>query len=168
MLDQPPTVREEIRQTKPFRSAAEEAAVALLLTTERLRNHLSDAAEPEGLTLQQYNVLRILRGSHPEPLQTLELGSRMLERTPGITRLLDRLESKRLVRRERCAEDRRCVHCRITSAGLTLLDRLDRPMRQAAAAGFRGLDRSAITDLVARLDHVRAALRAASVSAERE
>ena len=155
----PSPLRAEIRQAKPFRSASEEAAVGLLYTAEKLRRRLADALESEKITPQQYNVLRILRGSHPEALQTLEIAARMLEATPGITRLLDRLEAKRFVGRDRGREDRRCVHVRITAQGLALLERLDEPMLAAAADGFRGLDRRGLLELSALLDRVRAGLR---------
>jgi DNA-binding MarR family transcriptional regulator len=159
----PPTpLREEIRQTRPFRSAAEEAAVGLLLTTEQLRRHLGATVAPEQITLQQYNVLRILRGVHPEPMQTLEIAARMLEHTPGITRLLDRLESKELVSRQRGLTDRRCVHCRITQRGLALLEKLDEPMLEAAESGFRDLTPAQIAELSSLLDRVREQLRAAA------
>src|SRR5215216_1776403 len=77
------------------------------------------------ITGQQYNVLRILRGVHPDPLPVLEIAERMIEETPGITGLLDRLESKGLVRRQRCTADRRQVHCYVTAGGLALLTALD-------------------------------------------
>ncbi len=117
MRDADSPLRSEIKQNKPFRSPGEEAAVALMRTSDVLHRRLADVVEPHGITHQQYNVLRILRGSAPEPLPTLEIASRMIEQAPGITRLLDRLEAKSLVRRERCKEDRRQVHCWITAAG---------------------------------------------------
>ena len=149
----------EIRQRKPFRSPAEEATVGLLLTAEKLRRRLGEAVEGERITLQQYNVLRILRGAHPETLPTLEIAARMLEKTPGITRLLDRLEAKRLVGRDRGRDDRRRVHVRILADGLALLARLDAPMLAAAADGFRELDRDELAGLSRLLDRVRSGLR---------
>lgn len=157
-------VRGEIRQSKPFRSLAEESVVALILTTDLVLRRLAEVIEPSGITHQQYNVLRILRGSHPEPLPTLEIASRMIEQTPGITRLLDRLEAKRLVSRRRGSDDRRCVYCAITDGGLGLLAELDRPVRQVALAAFAELDAAQQRRLLALLDEVRAALR---VEAER-
>jgi len=153
-------VRAEIRQTKPFPSIEEESLVALVLTTDLLLRRLAEAIEPSGITHQQYNVLRILRGSHPERLPTLEIAARMIERTPGITRLVDRLEAKGLVTRERGSDDRRCVYCTITPAGLALLDRLERPVRQVAKAAFAGLDEAKQRRLLATLDAVRVATRA--------
>jgi DNA-binding MarR family transcriptional regulator len=151
-------VRDEIQQTRPFRSAAEEATVGLVLTADLLERHLAAVTGHAGITLQQYNVLRILRGSHPEPLPTLAIAERMIEQTPGITRLLDRLEVKRLVARERGADDRRCVYCRITRRGHDLVDSLDEPMHRAARAAFATLGVGEQRDFVDKLDAVRAAL----------
>jgi DNA-binding MarR family transcriptional regulator len=156
------SVREEILQTRPFGSAAEEAAVGLLLTADALARRLAEVIEPSGITHQQYNVLRILRGAHPDAIQTLEIAERMIEQAPGITRLLDRLEDKGLVRRERGRPDRRCVHCRITPAGLALLAALDAPVAAATAAAFGRWRRTEIVDFVSRLDRIRAALRHAA------
>jgi DNA-binding MarR family transcriptional regulator len=125
------SLREEIRQRRPFRSRGHEGVVSLLLTADRLRRDLARVVEPHGLTLQQYNVLRILRGAAGQALPTLDVAERMIERTPGITRLLDRLERKGLVRRERCPEDRRQVLVALSPAGRRLLAGLDAPMARA-------------------------------------
>jgi DNA-binding MarR family transcriptional regulator len=120
------------------RGSAKAEVLDLLRTVDVVRRFLAGVVEPEDITLQQFNVLRILRGAEnarpPIGLPTLEIAERMVERAPGITRLLDRLEAKALVVRKRCPEDRRQVLCRITAAGLTLLARLDRPMARADAA----------------------------------
>jgi DNA-binding MarR family transcriptional regulator len=100
---------------------------------DRCRRFIAALLAPWGLTPQQFNVLRILRGAGPEGLPTLVVGERMLERTPGVTRMIDRLEGRGLVIRRRCTEDRRKVFCAIAPAGLELLDRLDDPV----AAGDR-------------------------------
>lgn len=156
MTDKTTTLRSEIQQRRPFRSAGHEAAVALLRTTDVLRRRLTAAVEPFGVTFQQYNVLRILRGVHPEPLPTLEIGERMVERTPGVTRLLDHLERKGYVRRRRCTEDRRRVHCWITDAGLELLGEMDDPVDAADEATVTGLSTAEVERLLALLQHVRA------------
>src|SRR5918998_6288391 len=118
----------ELKQTKPFPAKSQEAAVALMRTADLIRRSVSGVIEPHGITTQQYNVLRILRGAGEAGLPTLDIAERMIEQTPGITRLIDRLEAKRLVSRERCLTDRRQVFCRITAEGLTLLAALDRPL----------------------------------------
>jgi DNA-binding MarR family transcriptional regulator len=156
MPPKPPDVQAELRQTRPFRSAEEEAAVGVMLTAERLRRQVSDTVEPSGITHQQYNVLRILRGAHPGNLPTLDIATRMIESTPGITRLLDRLETKGLVRRDRCKNDRRQVLCSITPAGLTLLAALDEPLRAALVGAFRELGEPEVRKLSKLLDKIRA------------
>ncbi len=148
-------VQREIRQTRPFRSPAEEALVGLLRTADVVRRRLAAVVEPCGLTVQQYNVLRILRGAAPEALPTLEIAARMVESDPGITRLLDRLEAKRLVTRQRCSLDRRRVLCRITDAGQELLARLDGPVLRADESMFRTFSPAQLKRLVRLLNAVR-------------
>jgi len=130
-------LRDEIRQSKPFDSPAQEAILALYRTSDMLRRRFTQIVEPHGISLQQYNVLRILRGAGKTGTPTLDIADRMIEMTPGVTRLLDKLEAKRLVRRERCPEDRRQVLCWITESGLRLLAELDKPL---AAAGVRSME----------------------------
>jgi len=152
-----PSILEDIQQTKPFPSAAEEASVALLRTTDLVRRRLTAIVEPHGITLQQYNVLRILRGAGPEGLPTLEIAARMVEQAPGITRLIDRLEAKRWVERERSLGDRRCVYCQITQAGLRLLAGLD-PLIAAPEAHLAScLPETQIRQFVDLLGQIRAA-----------
>src|SRR5882672_6880828 len=127
-------VQEEIQQRRPFSSPAEEAVVALVRTADLLRRALTHLVEPQGITLQQYNVLRILRGAGAEGLPTLEIAGRMIEQAPGVTRLLDRLQAKALVRRQRCPRDRRQVTCRISAGGLTVLANLEKPLARASGA----------------------------------
>jgi DNA-binding MarR family transcriptional regulator len=134
--------------------------LGLLRTVDVVRRFLARVVEPQGITLQQFNVLRILRGAEraggTQGLPTLELAERMLERAPGITRLLDRLERKRLVVRERCPRDRRQVLCRIAPDGLALLDRLERPMSQADADCLGMLDDRQLRSLLGLLEAVQA------------
>lgn len=131
---------------------AQRAIVALLGAADATRRHLSRIVETHGLTLQQYNVLRILRGAAPDPLPTMEIAERMLERTPGITRFLDHLEQRGLVRRERCTDDRRMVHAWIADAGLELLAELDQEVDQGDRAVIEGLSPEAVDRLVGSLE----------------
>jgi DNA-binding MarR family transcriptional regulator len=155
-------IQKEIKQGRPFDSKAAEGLVALLRTTDLVRRVLSEVVEPRGITLQQYNVLRILRGAGPSGLPTLEIGQRMIERSPGVTRLLDRLEAKRAVRRKRCPEDRRQVLCWITPAGLEALDDLEAPLARASGSVLGRLGDARTARLIHLLDEVRAAARAAT------
>jgi DNA-binding MarR family transcriptional regulator len=141
-----------------YRTRRQAAALGVLQTADVLRRHFGRILEPADLTLQQYNVLRILRGALPEPLPTMEIGERMIERTPGITRLLDRLDGKGLVRRERCAEDRRQVLVSITDAGLALLKELDRPVARADQTALSMLADGEVDRLRRLLDRVREGL----------
>jgi DNA-binding MarR family transcriptional regulator len=149
-------LQREIRQSKPFRSTSHEAAVGLLRTADVLRRRIAAVVAPSGITPQQYNVLRILRGAGPAGLPTLEIAERMIEETPGITRLVDRLEARGLVVRERSDEDRRVVACRITPAGGKLLAGLDAPMDAADAAAFANVSAADQKRLIRILDAVRA------------
>jgi DNA-binding MarR family transcriptional regulator len=150
------TIREEIRQRRPFRSPHQEAVVALLRTATIVRDHFEKALAPHGLTLQQLNVLRILRGAGPDGLPTLEIAHRMVERTPGITRLIDRLERKSLVQRVRVETDRRVVKCRATPAALELLGQLDDVVNAADVAAVEALSETELKQFVDLLDRVRA------------
>lgn len=148
-------VRREIRQTKPFADAAQEAAVALLRTADVIRADLERTLMKSHVTVQQYNVLRILRGSHPEPMATLEIADRMIERAPGITRLLDRLEAAGLVRRRRAREDRRRVLCSITEKGLATLATEDGPVLATERRRACRLSGADLEKLIELLDRIR-------------
>ena len=148
-------LQQELKQKRAFRSAAQEAAVAVMRTADLIRGHLAAVIEPYGVTVQQYNVLRILRGVHPASLPTLEIGGRLIERMPGVTRLLDRLAEKGLVCRERDAQDRRLVNCSITEAGLDLLKEMDEPVLRADEAFIKRMSQQDVAALIALLDRVR-------------
>ena len=137
-------------------SPVQEAKVAILRAADLLRRRVTAIVAPAGLTLQQYNVLRILHSAQPEPLPTLEIGDRMIESTPGITRLLDRLEQKDLVRRERGSEDRRVVQCWITQAGIALLANLDTALAEADRRSLGALEKGELRQLVDHLERIRA------------
>lgn len=155
------SIQRDLKQTRPFATASQEAAVALLHTADLVRRAAGGVVEGEGITLQQYNVLRILRGAGEGGLPTLEIAERMVEQTPGITRLIDRLETKKLVLRERCRTDRRQVFCRITKHGLALLARLDEPMRASEEESLGTLSPQQLARLIRLLDIARNGLHAA-------
>jgi len=154
------TIKDEIRQNRPFSSRHEEAAISLMRTADLIRRLVGSVVEPHDITIQQYNVLRILRGAGEQGLPTLEIAERMIEQTPGITRLIDRLEEKKLVDRQRCDQDRRRVWCRITASGLSLLASLDEPVR-ASIGSLATLSARDLTQLVEQLDRARAGVHAA-------
>lgn len=148
-------LRAEIRQSKPFDSPAQEAILALYRTSDMLRRRFTQIVEPHGISLQQYNVLRILRGAGKTGTPTLDIADRMIEMTPGVTRLLDKLEAKRLVRRERCPEDRRQVLCWITDSGLRLLAELDKPLAAAGVKSMEPLPAAEQQALIRTLEKIR-------------
>jgi len=140
-----------------FHSREQQAAIGLLRTADALKRSIAKVIEPYGITPQQYNVLRILRGAGPEGLPTLTIGERMIEKTPGVTRLIDRLERKELVSRIPCSKDRRRVFCRITAKGLGLLTELDEPVNRWDTQAVSVLAPSDLDSLLDFLDRVRSA-----------
>ena len=129
-------------------------------TADLIRRLVGSVVEPHDITVQQYNVLRILRGAGEQGLPTLEIAERMIEQTPGITRLVDRLEEKKLVDRKRCEEDRRRVWCRITATGLALLAKLDAPVHDSLGS-LATLGSRELSQLVEHLDRAREGVHAA-------
>ena len=116
---------------------------------------LARAVEPSGISLAQYNVLRILRGAGTGGLPTLAIRDRMIEEGTTVTRLLDKLEGGRLVRRERTRPDRRQVMCYLTEAGAQLLTTLDPVVDAADEAAVAMLDAGTVRQLIRTLDAVR-------------
>ena len=159
-MPRPSSLQREIRQTRPFRSAAEEASLGIVRTAALVRRAVARVVEPSGITPAQYNVLRILRGAGRAGLPTLAVRDRLLEEAPGITRLLDKLEIAGHVRRARSTPDRRQVICFITPRGLGLLKKLDRVIVRADESGAAGLKPREQRTLIALLDRVRTAMRA--------
>ena len=127
----------------------------ILRTASYLRRSNAEIFEQRGITFQQYNVVRILRGAGPSGLPTLEIARRMIDETPGITRLLDRLEAKKLIRRERPANNRRQVICFATQKGLNLLEELDAPIRAHARASAQHLRDAEVENLLDYLARIR-------------
>jgi DNA-binding MarR family transcriptional regulator len=152
------TVRDEIKQTRPFASAEQEAHVSLGRTWAVLEHAFSDALKPHGITPTQFNVLRILRGAGEKGLCRGEVMERMITRVPDATRLLDRMESAGLIGRRRDTSDRRFVTTTITEAGLRLLDELDEPVQALHRRHFRKLDPAEMRVLIELLDRIRGAV----------
>lgn len=121
-------LKRRIKQAR-FESPAQEALLNLLVAAGHLRALVDEACERHGITQAQYNVLRILRGAHPDGYPRGEISARMVDRAPDVTRLIDRLESAGLVERVKGSGDRRLSVTRITRAGLSLLTKMDAPIR---------------------------------------
>jgi DNA-binding MarR family transcriptional regulator len=122
------SLKEELKQSKPFGSREQEAALNISRTAALIEHEGADMLKAFGITGTQFNVLRILRGAGQEGLCRYEISDRMVNQVPDVTRLLDRLEEAGFVTRERDTEDRRQVNTRITDAGLALLDQLEEPI----------------------------------------
>ena len=130
--------------------------VALLKAADCLAQEAEQVVKGQGLTGAQYNVLRILRGAEPEGLACREIGDRMISHDPDMTRLLDRMEKRHLITRERQTDDRRVVRTRITPHGLELLKKLDGPVRELHARQFQHMPASRLKILAQILEEVSA------------
>jgi DNA-binding MarR family transcriptional regulator len=142
------SLRDEIKQTKPFGSAEQEASLSIGRTAAQLEHAMADALKAYGVTGTQYNVLRILRGAGQSGLCRYEISDRMVNQVPDVTRLLDRLESSGLIERERDNDDRRHVLTRITDAGLELLDKLDEPVQELHRKQLGHLSQEQLSTLI--------------------
>lgn len=146
------------KPSSKFTPCPEEVAyIEMLRTTDMLSRGLTPILKAEDLSSNQYNVLRILRGS-PDGLTCGEIGNRMITRDPDITRMLDRLEKRGLIVRWREAEDRRVVNARIAPAGLKLLERLDQPIRAAHQSQLGHLGAKRLKEIVLLMRESRARL----------
>ena len=127
----------------------------VLATESWLSSEVSAALAPHGITRSQYNVLRILRGNHPDCYACSDVGERLLDRTPDVTRLLVRLEGQGLVERKRSKLDRRVVEVQITEAGLDLLSKIDAPLDEAITRAGRHLTDAEHAELSRLLEKLR-------------
>jgi MarR family 2-MHQ and catechol resistance regulon transcriptional repressor len=115
---------QDILQTR-FRSEHQKATLNILYTCNWITERTKELFAAEDITPQQFNILRILRGSHPKPLSTLQIRERMLDKMSDTSRIVDRLITKGLVKKAVCKDDRRLVDVMITDKGRKLLERLD-------------------------------------------
>ncbi len=145
----------EIMQQKRFESLEQEALLNLLRTADTLMQRITAVLKPFKLSHSQYNVLRILRGAGAAGLACREIAARMISRDPDITRLLDRLEKRRLVVRTRDEKDRRVVMVRITSEGLRILEQLDAPIEEVDRRQLEHLGERRLRSLIQLLEVAR-------------
>ena len=148
-------LKRELRQKRPFSGIQEEAVLALLRTADLVALPIAEVLRDAGLSLSQYNVLRILRGAGDTALPCGEISERMVRRDPDLTRLLDRLEARGLVTRSRGASDRRVVLASITPEGLALIDALDAPMEAKLRERLAHVPATRLRALVDLLEDVR-------------
>ena len=151
------SVGREIKKLNPFEAIEQEAMLNLARTYDVLAGEIAmQVFKPAGLSAAQYNVLRILRGAGAgEHLPCGEIANRMVARDPDMTRLLDRLEKRKLVSRCRQRDDRRVVAVRITDAGLALLAELDPNLLAAHRAQLGHMDEAELKQLIALLEKAR-------------
>lgn len=136
-----------------FKSSRQKAMINLLYSYGWVLERIKDFLAKEGITHQQFNILRILRGSLPHPLSTLQIRERMLDRMSDTSRIVDRLVAKELVKKTTCEKDKRLVDVTITDKGLELLSRLDakEDVSQDIMANFSENDAEMLSNLLDKL-----------------
>lgn len=149
----------DLKKRRPFESEEQEVVISLLRTNELFQHRFKQLLRSYELTHPQYNILRILRGEGRE-LPSLEIADRMISVVPAITNLLDKLEKRGLVRRERCESDRRVWHVHLTQDGSDLLARLDEPNLTLHGKLVGHLDAAERTQLLSLLEKARASVAA--------
>jgi DNA-binding MarR family transcriptional regulator len=148
---------DDVQPSRPEPNLEQRAFLSLLRAADFLARGLEEALKPTGLTGTQYNALRILRGAGAGGLACREIGARMLTHDPDVTRLLDRLERRGLIRRHREATDRRVVTTRLTEEGGRLVDGLDDAVAQLHRRQLGHLSPEQLQTLIDLLQGVRGA-----------
>jgi len=148
-------IYDELKQTRRFADPRQEAVIALLRTADVLRARIEAHLLPHGVSPEQYNVLRILRGAPEHRLPTLEIASRMITRAPNITRLIDKLVAKKLVSRCDHDRDRRVVVVKLAPRGLDLVNGVSASVDDIDAKGLAALSKAQVETLIEILDAVR-------------
>jgi DNA-binding MarR family transcriptional regulator len=147
-------LKREIKQKKPFQSLQEEVVLTLARVADQVAVPMNELLRESGLSSSQYNVLRILRGAADEGLPCGEVSERMVRRDPDLTRLLDRLEARGLVRRERDTKDRRVVRAWATGEALELLAALDEPVAESVRSAFAKMTAGRLRELLELLEEL--------------
>ena len=150
-----PSLSTDLRQGKPFDSLQQEAFLSVARTAAVLQGELDPVLAPHELSLNQYNVLRVLRGAGDNGLCRNEIRDRLITRMPDASRLLDRMEALGLIRRVRSTTDRRLVNTTLTEAGMRLVSALDAEVAQVHARQFAHLSASQLRTLVELLSQAR-------------
>lgn len=145
----------DLQPAKPFRHLEEELFLNIQRTADAMLQEMVDVLRPFGLSPTQYNVLRILRSAGDSGVTCKDIGARMIARDPDITRLLDRLERRNLLTRNRAKEDRRFVAIRITPGGLELLRELDAPIERKQLALMQHMGKEQLHSTVELLEQLR-------------
>lgn len=148
-----PSIEEEIKQ-KTFKSVHQKAFINLIYTSGWLQTRQAAVFRNYGLTLPQFNILRILRGQHPQPATISLLIERMLDKTSNASRIVDKLEAKELVTRTTSAHDRRTVDVLISEKGLAVLQQIDNKAENINT-GVNNLSETEATELNRLLNKIR-------------
>lgn len=149
----------DLRQSKGFATSLEqEVHISIARTEAALREHIEQVLKPYGVSVTQYNVLRILRGAGQGGLCRNEIRDRLIDRMPDVTRLLDRMEETGWIVRSRSSEDRRQVGTFLTKAGRDLVNSLDAPIEAEHARHLGHLTRTQLRTLLELLSATRQAV----------
>jgi DNA-binding MarR family transcriptional regulator len=140
---------------KAVRHLEEEVSLAIVRKADALMQLFTDLMKQYGLSPTQYNVLRILRGAGNEGASCKEIGNKLIARDPDVTRLMDRLEKRGLVTRDRAKEDRRVVTHILTAEGLALVKELDEPVQKIHRSVMRGVKPANLETLLSILEQIR-------------
>ena len=150
-------LRAELKQTRPFATLEEEVIVEVQRTSQAAVRWVAEALKPSGLTLAQFNVLRILRGARPGALSCTEISTRMIADAPDLTRLLDRLEAGGMILKERDTSDRRAVNVRVTAAGVERVEEASVAVRRRVQEALRPMSERKLETLADLLEEARGA-----------
>ncbi|HEY2896582.1 MAG TPA: MarR family transcriptional regulator [Gemmatimonadaceae bacterium] len=153
----PSRLQDEIKQSRPFERPGDEALLSILRTASVLEYSLNELLRPFGLTMTQYNVLRILQGAGSAGLCGREIGERLVSRVPDVSRLLDRMTELALVSKKRDAADQRHVTSRITAKGRRLLAKATPALEEAEGGRMDRLSDRSVKALIEALELIREA-----------
>lgn len=152
-------LEKQLKKRGSFESPQQAAVVGLLRTHDLFQYRLARFYREHDLTAAQYNILRILRGEG-KPLPCLEIADRMIAAVPGVTRLIDKLEARKWVSRQRDSKDRRVWHVSLTKSGESLVAKLDKPHLEVEHSLCRGLTKADCLTLVDLLEKARSGMKA--------
>ena len=149
------SLKEELKTQADFASLEQEAYLSVLVTSNRLLRRHSDFMAGFGISPKQYNILRILRGAGKGGLPVMEIGRRMVEKSPDISRIIKRLTDMKLVERRRLRSDRRVAIVTVSKEGLKLLEKMEGPISDQVNRMLSGLSKEELSSLIALLDRAR-------------
>jgi DNA-binding MarR family transcriptional regulator len=149
-----PSLQNELKKRNPFDSVEQEAMLALMRTTDLLENRLARLFREYGLTMTQYNVLRILRGEG-KPMPCLEVAERMIQVAPAITRVVDQLLKLELITKTQSSSDRRVFEIELTQAASKLLNDMDKPVLDLHASLLNSVKKSDLRTMIGTLEVIR-------------